>query len=248
MTTIKTYITENKKVSELIEYKFNNKVHSDSQVDLLCNAIIEFGFTTPIVIDENNIIVAGHARLLAAKKLQMEQVPTILLSNLTENQIRRFRLLDNKIAELAEDSLENIKIELLELNDESLNELYFDMLEIEQELDEDFSHNLGEVVYEPKNTKHKVSDLYQRETKFDEDIAKIQNKELRAFFSERTHNFSSFDFSKIADYYAYQATPEEQVIFEKLALVLLDKNKLIANGFSKLIDNINLKPEEYDKL
>lgn len=115
---------EQRKVEELIEYGFNNKDHPEKQIDLLANSIKEFGFNSPIILDKDNFIIAGHGRLLAAKKLGMDEVPTIMKDDLSEEQVRRYRLLDNKIAELATDNLENISKELEVLADPELDELY----------------------------------------------------------------------------------------------------------------------------
>lgn len=114
----------NMPVGELINYEFNNKNHPEKQIDVLANSIQEFWFNTPIVIDNNNIIIAWHGRLLAAKKLWLEKVPVVIKENLTDIQIKKYRLLDNKIAELAEDNKENIKIELEMINDVELFELF----------------------------------------------------------------------------------------------------------------------------
>ena len=90
--------------------------------------------------------------------------------------------------------------------------------------------------YEPKQTNHSISDLYTDNTgKFEELIAKVENEELKRMLQLRAAWFVDFDFSKVADYYAYQATQEEQRAMEALGLVLLDLDGLIANGFSNLI-------------
>lgn len=118
-------------IDKLIPYEFNNKIHNERQIDLLANSIKEFWFNQPIVIDKNNIIVAWHWRYEASKKLWLNKVPVIKAENLTEKQIKKYRLLDNKITELAEDNIENIKIELEELQDLELNELYIDLWEVD---------------------------------------------------------------------------------------------------------------------
>ncbi len=118
-----------KKTSELINYEKNNKTHNSKQIDLLAKSIKEYDMNSPIIIDSKNVIIAGHWRLEACKKLWMEEVPVIVKDNLTDKQIKKYRLLDNKIAELAEDNLENIKFELEELQDLELDELYDTELE-----------------------------------------------------------------------------------------------------------------------
>ena len=88
-------------VSELREYE-NNPRHNDHAVDKVAASIQEFGFKVPIIIDRNNVIVAGHTRLKAAKQLHMETVPCIVADDLTPEQIKAFRLADNKVSEFAE--------------------------------------------------------------------------------------------------------------------------------------------------
>ena len=88
-------------VDDLTPYENNPRIN-DKAVEYVANSIKEFGFKVPIVVDENNIIVAGHTRLKASKKLGLEQVPVIVASDLTDEKVRAFRLADNKVSELAE--------------------------------------------------------------------------------------------------------------------------------------------------
>jgi hypothetical protein len=105
-------------------------------------------------------------------------------------------------------------------------------------LGDQYSQNVGQVVYEPKETHHKVADLYANNgVKFDEMIDELKDEELKKMLRLRAAWFTDFNFAKVADYYAYQATPEEQRVFEALGLVLLDRDQLIANGFSKLVED-----------
>ena len=89
-----------KKIDGLIPYENNPRVN-DGAVEYVANSIQEFGFKVPIVIDSDNVIVAGHTRLKAAKKLGLDEVPCIIADDLTEEQIKAFRLADNKTAEMA---------------------------------------------------------------------------------------------------------------------------------------------------
>ena len=88
----------NKKVSDLIPYE-NNPRFNDEAVDYVAKSIKEFGFKVPIVVDKDNIVVAGHTRLKAAKQLEMLEVPCIVADDLNEEQIKAFRLADNKVSE-----------------------------------------------------------------------------------------------------------------------------------------------------
>ena len=85
--------------SELIPYGKNAKRHPAEQVKLIANSIKQFGFQQPIVVDKDNVVVIGHGRLLASKRLKLAQVPVVRVDNLTEDQIRALRLADNSVAE-----------------------------------------------------------------------------------------------------------------------------------------------------
>lgn len=100
-----------KSIYELKPYK-NNPRNNDGAVDAVAASIKEFGFKVPIVIDANGEIIAGHTRLKAAKKLGLKEVPCIIADDLTPDQIKAFRLADNKTAELADWDIELLQIEL----------------------------------------------------------------------------------------------------------------------------------------
>ena len=105
----------NKKIEELKPYE-NNPRFNDDAVELVANSIKEFGFKVPIVVDKNNVIVAGHTRYKASLELGLEEVPCIVADDLTDEQVKAFRLADNKVGEKAEWDLELLDEELKELN------------------------------------------------------------------------------------------------------------------------------------
>ena len=111
-------------LSVLKPYEKNNKVHDEEQIEMIANSIKEFWFTQPIVIDEDNCILAGHWRYYASQKLWLEKVPCNILEWLTEQQKRKYRILDNKLNESDWD-LANVKFELSELKDFNFWELEF---------------------------------------------------------------------------------------------------------------------------
>lgn len=126
-----------KPIKELKPYKKNAKKHNKEQVEQIANSIKEFGFTQPVIIDKNNEVVAGHGRILGAKKAGLKQVPTVCLEELTEEQIKAYRLVDNKLNEsewdysLLDEELENLT------EDIDMDLFGFDLAEeIEQEEDE----------------------------------------------------------------------------------------------------------------
>lgn len=88
-----------KQIRDLKPYKKNAKKHPKSQVEQIANSIKEFGFTQPVLIDSNNSVVAGHGRILGAKKAGLKEVPTICLDDLTPWQVKAYRLADNKLNE-----------------------------------------------------------------------------------------------------------------------------------------------------
>ena len=123
----KKYPLVEKKVSELIPYVNNSRVHDDDQVIQICSSIKEFGFTNPIQIDEDNGIIAGHGRLLAAQKLKLKTVPCLVLKGLTETQKKAYVIADNQIALNASWDMEklSLEVEALQAEDFDLNLLGF---------------------------------------------------------------------------------------------------------------------------
>ncbi len=108
-------------VKELIPYVRNSRTHSDEQVIQIASSIKEFGFTNPILIDDQLGIIAEHGRLLAAKKLNISDVPTITLSNLSEAQKKAYVIADNKLALNAGWDIEMLQIEIEELKELDFN-------------------------------------------------------------------------------------------------------------------------------
>ncbi len=103
-------------ISELIPYEYNVKKHTHTQIAGIAESIKKFGFYAPVVIDDKKkSIIIGHGRLDAAKSLGMKEVPVIKLENLTEDEIRALRLLDNRISE-SDWNIDNLKHEMEELN------------------------------------------------------------------------------------------------------------------------------------
>lgn len=111
---------ENKKISELIPYEKNTKKHEKNQIDNVAESIKQYGFVQPLVIDKNNVVVIGHCRLLAAKKLKMQEVPCVCVSDLTEEQVKALRIVDNKSNESPWD-FDFLIDELAEINLDAFN-------------------------------------------------------------------------------------------------------------------------------
>ena len=143
---------------QLIPYE-NNPRNNSSAVDAVANSILEFGFLVPVVIDHNNVIAAGHTRLLAAKKLRLREIPCVRADDLTEEQIRAFRLADNKTAELASWDFVKLDLEMSEIHSLDMADFGFPTDDDEQEDPE-----ISEGDYDgstPENARAKIGDLYQ---------------------------------------------------------------------------------------
>lgn len=134
---------EHLNIDLLKPYKSNPKIHKGKQIQQIVNSISEFNFINPILIDENNIILAGHGRLLAAQKLQMEKVPAIKLLHLSNAQKKAYRIADNKLTENGAWDYDLLKLEFSELEklelDFSLDITGFDIADIDVILDTDLT-------------------------------------------------------------------------------------------------------------
>lgn len=145
-------------VDKLIPYVNNAKQHSDSQVTKIASSIREFGFLNPVLIDASYNVIAGHGRILAAKKLQMDEVPCLFVEGLTDAQRKAYILADNRLSELGEWDVELVMGELAELDDLGFDtELTGFEFEVEPEITDD-EDDVPELPTEPKA---KLGDLYQ---------------------------------------------------------------------------------------
>lgn len=145
----------NFKIEDLIPYENNPRINDDA-VEYVKNSIKEFGFKVPIIIDKNNVIVAGHTRYKACKELGINEIPCIVADDLTDEQIKAFRLADNKVSEKAQWDLSKLDEELLEIKDFDMTDFGFDFFEEEQEtVEDDFEAEL------PEEPQSKLGDIYQ---------------------------------------------------------------------------------------
>lgn len=133
-----------KSIEDLLPYARNSRTHSDAQVAQIASSIREFGFTNPVLIDEHGSIIAGHGRVMAARKLKLTEVPTITLSHLSETQRRAYVIADNKLALNAgwDDEMLRIEIEDLKSLDFDISMLGFDDNEISSLFGNEISEGL----------------------------------------------------------------------------------------------------------
>jgi DNA modification methylase len=147
-----------KQVSELQEYE-NNPRNNEEAIKAVANSIKEFGFKVPIVISSDNIIIAGHTRLKASVSLGLSEVPCIVADDLSEAQIKAFRLADNKTAELATWDLSKLEQELSEVD---MDMLQFGFEEMEKLLPDNAADDDFDIDDEiPENPYSKPGDIYE---------------------------------------------------------------------------------------
>ena len=147
-----------KQISEIKPYEKNPR-RNEKAIDLVANSIKEFGFKQPIVIDDNNVIVCGHTRFQASKKLGLKEVPCVVADDLSDEQIKAYRLADNKVAEASEwdfDLLSDELDEIIGIDMEDFGFLDVDLSEDEEDVSEDDYE-----IQVPKEPKAKIGDIYQ---------------------------------------------------------------------------------------
>ena len=153
-------------IKKIIPYKNNTKEHPKEQIEKIADSIRRMGFNDPIAVDENNVIIEGHGRLLAAELLELECVPIIILSHLTEVQKKQYRISHNKLTMSSGFNLEILKIELeeiislggdLEVTALELNEI--EKLELSIDGEQDMSEEIIPKLDE-KNIRSSLGDLY----------------------------------------------------------------------------------------
>lgn len=246
-----------KKVSELKPYE-NNPRNNDNAVEYVANSIKEFGFKVPIVIDKDNVIVTGHTRLKASEKLGLKEVPCIIASDLTEEQIKAYRLADNKVSEVAEWNLNLLGEELdgiLNIDMESFG--FGDLEDIDiklEQIEEQNPYTMKTDVpqYEIKGDLPKIEELldYTKAKELEEEIKKSKiDESIKEFLISASKRHYVFDYGKIAEYYAHQ-NKEVQELMEKSALVIIDIDNAIANGYTQLrgeFDNLLEGDDEDDE-
>lgn len=233
--------------SKLIRYERNVMQHSDAQVAQIAASIKEFGWTNPVLIDEQGEIIAGHGRLAAAELLDIDSIPTVTLKGLTDAQKRAYRLADNKLPLGAGWDSELLKLEISDLLDDDFNlqltgfsqqeidDLLIDITAVEEEGDP-YTTKIDTPAYVPAEVVPDISELYD-EDKTSQLKKKIKNAglpvDVEKFLLSAAERHTVFNFNKIADYYA-GSSAEVQALFEESALVIIDYEKAIEHGFVHL--------------
>lgn len=228
-------------IKELKEYE-NNPRYNDKAVEKVAASIQEFGFKVPIVIDKDNVIIAGHTRLKAAELLGLDNVPCIVADDLTPAQVKAFRLADNKTSEFADWDFEKL--------DEELDELLtidFDMerFGFEAKADDEENPYTTKVeipAYQPMEDEAPPIDYLFDDAKTVELQQEIEAadipEDVKAFLMLAAYRHTVFDYGQIAEYYCH-APAEIQDLMEKSALVIIDFDKAIEYGYTNLKNELN---------
>jgi hypothetical protein len=253
-------------IDKLIPYARNSRTHSDEQVAQIAASIKEWGWTTPVLVDEQGGIIAGHGRTLAAQKLKMAEVPVMVAKGWSDAKKRAYIIADNKLAQNAGWDNAMLSLELEELDGlgfdidltgftpEEITDLSFLDTDDEQIDNSKYTKKIDAPVYSPSGDCPAVNELYDK-IKYEELTAKIyQNpeikQEIKDFLLASAARHIRFDFEQIAEFYAH-ADPDTQQLMEDSALVIIDFDKAIANGYVKLSQAISdvyasEKGEEHD--
>lgn len=215
---------------------------------MFASSIDRFGFDDPIGIwGKDNLIVEGHGRVLAAKKLGMTEVPCIRLDHLTSQERRAYALAHNKTAELSSWLDDVLKEELSDLDEFEMTDFGFldDDTEGAAAIDEEISGSAYAQKakiphYEPKGENPSFEMMMDR-AKTDELIAEIEaadiDAETKDFLINAAYRHTVFNYRNIAEFYAH-ADATVQRLMEHSALVIIDIDDAIANGFVKLTKTI----------
>lgn len=240
------------KLSEIIPYERNPR-KNDAAVEDLAESIRQVGYRARIIVDENNVIIAGHTRLKALQKLGWKEAEVQRELDMTEEQKRKYRLLDNKVAEKSGWDYELLDWELEDLDFEGYD---FGFEPYEADFTDDEPTNDGKYTdvvnipqYEPKGDCPAISELFD-DGKYQELIAQIEQanlpKETADFLKFAAARHIGFNYKRIADFYAHQ-DKEIQELMENSALVIIDVNDAIRNGFTQLsarLDEIEASDED----
>ena len=226
-----------KRLDEIYPYE-NNPRKNDEAVEAVANSIREFGFKQPIVVDADGVIIVGHTRYKAAQELGLETVPVLVAGDLSEEQARAYRLADNKTSELAEWDFSALEIELDKINMDM--EQFGFIYNIDNQIENPYTGKVNIPQYEPSGDEPPVDMLVDKEktqSLIDEINESNLTEEEKEFLRLAAYRHLAFNYKKVADYYAI-ASDEMQELMEKSALVIIDYEDAIANGYARLNDDI----------
>lgn len=221
----------------------NNPRFNDEGVEKVTNSIKEFGFKNPIILDKDNVIVCGHTRWKAAQKLGLKYVPCIIADDLTPEQVKAFRLVDNKTAEFSDWDMDALNQELANILDFDMSLFGFmdEMPDIDLDITGNkYSTNIQIPQYEITGECPALEALVDEE-KTNSLLGKIEQanipEDIKAFLRKAATRHYAFNYKNIAEYYAH-APAEIQELMEESALVIIDYDNAIRNGYVQLSEDL----------
>lgn len=235
-------------INDIKSYEKNPR-KNDEAIPYVMNSIKTFGFKNPIILDKDNVIICGHTRLESAKRLKIKEIPCIYADDLTEEQVKAFRLADNKVSEIAEWDMTLLGEELLDIEDLDMTDFGFELFdeeEAEDEEDNPYTTKVNIPQYEIKGEEPDISELVDT-TKADELLKEIESADItdeqKEFLKKAATRHLGFNYSKVAEYYAHQDKIMQELM-EKSALVIIDFEDAIKNGYVELTKEIEANRDE----
>lgn len=238
-------------INSIKPYKNNAKLHPKEQIEQIKKSIEQFGMDDPIGIWKDEI-VEGHGRLIACKELGYTEVPIIRLDHLSDEERKAYTLAHNKLTMNSDFDIDILNDELDDILNIDMSDFGFD-LDILKDIDNTEEENpyttkINIPQYEIKGEQPEINELIDIE-KTNELIKEIDKsnitKEQKEFLIKAAQRHLSFNYSKIAEYYAHQ-DKEMQELMEKSALVIIDFDDAIKNGYAELKNEIDDMKDEED--
>ena len=232
-----------KHIDEIIPYE-NNPRMNEKAVEGVANSIKEFGFQNPIILDKHNVIICGHTRLKAAKKLGLEMVPCVVAENLTDEQVKAYRLADNKVAEKSEWDDDALAKELNDILNIDMGDFGFLEKDLKSDPEEKYTQAVNIPQYEITGAEPSLEDCcdiskYKALCEEIDDTDGIED-DVKQFLKYAAARHIVFNYKLIAEYYAH-APKEVQELMEQSALVIIDYDDALKNGYvglSKALEEI----------
>jgi hypothetical protein len=236
-------------IGDLIPYANNSRTHSAEQIAQIAASMVEFGWTNPVLIDAHGTIVAGHGRVLAARKLKMEMIPCIRLGHLTPSQVRAYVIADNKLAmnagwdekmlaaELATLREDGFEMDLVGFSGDELTDL---IGSLNGEAEDTYSTKIKGLIYEITGEKPTLNQMVET-SKASNLISEIESSDIdpeaKSLLLAAANRHVVFNYGSIAEYYAHAPT-EVQKLMERSALVVVDMDSAIENGYVEMTKTI----------
>ena len=228
------------KLADIHPYKNNPRINDEAVADVM-ESIRQTGNLDPIEVDEDGIILSGHTRLKALTKLNYTETQVVIYEGMTDEQKRKYRLLANKTQEKALWDIEKLDEELADLDFAGYDFGFTFEGEETEDSENPYTIKVNIPQYEPKGDQPNIADMLDR-GKADELIEHIEHAqnitdEEREFLIQAARRHNAFNYRNIAEYYCH-ATPEMQALMEESALVIIDIDNAIANGYVRLSEDI----------